>query len=198
MDNTLYQLIMDSATSTIRLVVYAVFAVLLVPWLKNSAIPWLKEKQLYGIVLRLVRAAEKMGAAGKISKEAKLDYVVGMLAQRGITLTPEVRALIESAVYAIDEEMAKVGTVIHETTVTETVEVEASVVAEDDAAETAPVAEQQKPVETMLLEAITSGAEILAAVNAAKEAAVVPVAELDIAETTDEQDVETGAAETAE
>jgi len=105
--NALYPLIMDGAISVIRIILYVVFAVLLIPWVKNFAIPWLKEKQLYGIVQRLVRAAEKMGDAGIISKEDKLNYVAGLLERYGVVVTPEVRALIESAVGTLDDEMAK-------------------------------------------------------------------------------------------
>lgn len=174
MNNTLYQLIMDSATSTIKLVVYVAVAILLVPWLKNSAIPWLKEKQLYGIVLRFVRAAEKLGNSGKIDKAAKLDYVIGMLAKRGITLTPEVRALIESAVYAVDEEIAKnIGTLLPEITTEATLEGTVEVEVDDNlisqVAEAVPAETEQKPVENMILEVITAGAEILANANTAAE-----------------------------
>ena len=168
MDNTLYQLIMDSATSTIRLLVYVVVAVLLVPWLKNSLIPWLKEKRLYGVILRFVKAAEKLGGSGKIDKAAKLDYVVGMLAKRGITLTPEVRALIESAVYAIDEEVAKnVNTLLPELVM----DTACDGVAEEPSVDVATDGVEQKPVENMILEVITAGAEILAAANTAETVA---------------------------
>ena len=49
----------------------------------------------------VVKAAEKMANAGSLTIP-KLDYVVQMLEKRGITVTPEVRAMIEAAVQDLD------------------------------------------------------------------------------------------------
>lgn len=78
-----------------------VFTVVCIPWLVKTGIPWLKEKHLYTIVSTFVKAAEKMANAGSLTIP-KLDYVVQMLEKRGITVTPEVRAMIEAAVQDLD------------------------------------------------------------------------------------------------
>lgn len=105
--NQLYPYIMNTIVDILKVAIFAAFSLVIIPWLRKSAIPWLKDKQLYGIVQKFVRAAEKMGEAGIISKEDKLNYVVGLLERHGVTITPEVRALIESAVGALDAEFAK-------------------------------------------------------------------------------------------
>lgn len=78
-----------------------VFTGVCIPWLIKTGIPWLKEKHLYTIVSTFVKAAEKMANAGSLTIP-KLDYVVQMLEKRGITVTPEVRAMIEAAVQDLD------------------------------------------------------------------------------------------------
>lgn len=77
--------------------------ILLIPWLKSVAIPWLKEKRLYDTIKHFVRAAEKMGDTGAIPKGDKLAYVIKLLEGRGVKVTDEVRAMIESAVGDLDD-----------------------------------------------------------------------------------------------
>ena len=101
-----YPMILDCAVKVVRLIIAIVFSTIVIPWVKKSAIPWLKEKHLYGIIQKFVRAAEKLADSEIISKESKLDYVVGLLVKRGIDVTPEVRAMIESAVGDLDDEIA--------------------------------------------------------------------------------------------
>ena len=78
-----------------------VFTGVFIPWLIKSGIPWLKEKHLYTIVSTFVKAAEKMADAGSLTIP-KLEYVEQMLEAKGITVTPEVRAMIEAAVQELD------------------------------------------------------------------------------------------------
>lgn len=78
-----------------------VFTGVCIPWVVKTGIPWLKEKHLYNIIITLVKAAEKMANAGSLTTP-KLDYVVQMLEKKGITITPEVRAMIEAAVQDLD------------------------------------------------------------------------------------------------
>ena len=98
-----YPMITECVVNLIRAVVAVLFGVLILPWVKNSAIPWLKEKQLYGMICKFVRAAEKLGDTGEIDKSSKLDYVITLLKSRGIEFTQEIRALIESAVGELDD-----------------------------------------------------------------------------------------------
>lgn len=72
---------------------------IIIPWIKNNAIPWLKEKQLYSTVDKFVKAAEKFAENHDIDKKT---YVLNLLEAKGIKATPVVEALIESAVKELD------------------------------------------------------------------------------------------------
>lgn len=69
-------------------------------------IPWLKEKKLYNIVKQFVQAAEKYGQTHDINKH---EYVINLLKERGIEISPVVEALIESAVEELDIALKKVN-----------------------------------------------------------------------------------------
>ena len=101
-----YPVIFECAVNVAKLIIAIVFSVIILPWVKNSAIPWLKEKRLYGTIKKFVRAAEKLGESGIIDKKSKLDYVCGLLVKRGIKVDADVRALIESAVGDLDDEIS--------------------------------------------------------------------------------------------
>lgn len=101
-----FPMITECTVNVIRAAIAIIFGVLIIPWVKNSAIPWLKEKQLYNTICKFVRAAEKLAEGGQIDKATKLNYVISLLAHSGIKMTPEVRALIESAVGELDDELA--------------------------------------------------------------------------------------------
>lgn len=68
-------------------------------------VPWLKEKKLYDIVVKLVKAAEKLAENGKFDKKA---WVIDRLVMMGITITPAVDALIECAVKELDIALGKI------------------------------------------------------------------------------------------
>lgn len=92
--------------SGILQIVCALIGILLtavvVPWLKTSAIPWMKEKQLYGLVKKFVQAAEKLAETGVLDREDKKKYVVDLLEQKGYHMNAETEAFIESAVKELD------------------------------------------------------------------------------------------------
>lgn len=67
-------------------------------------VPWLKEKNLYSTVKRMVQAAEKWNKTNPINKK---EWVIGHLAAKGITVNEYVEALIESAVLELDAAIAK-------------------------------------------------------------------------------------------
>lgn len=95
----------EVASSIVRLVcagIGLVFSVVVIPWIKNTAIPWLVEKRVYNLVAKYVSAAEKLGESGAIDKSTKKDYVVRLLKSKGIEVTAEIEAFIESAVEALD------------------------------------------------------------------------------------------------
>ncbi len=65
-------------------------------------IPYLKEKNLYDTVSKLVKAAEKLAQSNQIDKDKKKDYVIDLLAKKGIEITPLIDAMIEAAVTELD------------------------------------------------------------------------------------------------
>ncbi len=72
--------------------------------IKTKIIPWLEDRQLYATVKRYVQAAEKLASTGKLaSSREKKDYVLSLLKAKGIECSPEVHALIESAVEELDQ-----------------------------------------------------------------------------------------------
>lgn len=77
-------------------------------YIKTALIPWLKEKQLYSTVKKFVQAAEKLGSTGAIGKDKKKAYVVTLLESKGIEVTPEIDALIESAVQELDNAVGEI------------------------------------------------------------------------------------------
>lgn len=83
-------------------IIGVVFTAIVIPWIKDSLIPWMKEKHVYGIVQTLVKAAEKQAEAGTIAKADKKAYVVQLLEERGIIVTDEIDAFIEAAVMELD------------------------------------------------------------------------------------------------
>lgn len=84
------------------------------PWMQEVAIPWLKERHLYNLICYFVRAAEKLADTGVIDKATKKEYVVNLLKQKGVNVTSEVDALIESAVLDLDMAVASVFDVIYD------------------------------------------------------------------------------------
>lgn len=67
-------------------------------------VPWLKEKNLYNTVKKMVQAAEKWNKTNPINKK---EWVVCQLSMKGITVNAYVEALIESAVQELDSAIAK-------------------------------------------------------------------------------------------
>jgi hypothetical protein len=95
-------------TQVIPLIIEIIAAAIVIPALKNTVIPWLKEKRLYTQVKRFVRAAEKLGDTGAIDKATKKAYVKSQLQKIGVTVTDSVDAMIEAAVEELDEVGAQI------------------------------------------------------------------------------------------
>ena len=94
----------ELVSAVIRLIIAAMtvaFSTFMLPWVRDELIPWLKEKHLYSLVVKFVRAAEKMYEAGTLVG-LKKAYVISLLKERGFELTPEIDAFIESAVKELD------------------------------------------------------------------------------------------------
>lgn len=107
MSETIITTIVQNALEVVLAIFMAILSVLVIPWLKKSVIPWLKEKHLFSMVYSFVRAAEKLADSGTLEKTAKKSYVIDLLRQKGITITDEVLATIESAVEELDISLNK-------------------------------------------------------------------------------------------
>lgn len=94
-------------------IIVLVFAKVILPEVTGTLIPWLKEKRLDGIIMKYVEAAEKMNASGQLSIPKK-EYVLMLLNKRGIPITDEIEASIESAVIELDHASAQALFLIHE------------------------------------------------------------------------------------
>ncbi len=97
--NDFWTLLLNHLVELAVTAILAVITCIVLPWLKNTAVPWMKEKRLYTIVSRFVQAAEKYSKTQPVDKK---QWVVSLLKNKGIDLTPEVEAYIESAVQELD------------------------------------------------------------------------------------------------
>lgn len=96
---------MEVATGVLRIIcalIGVVLTAVITPWVKTCAIPWMKDKQLYGLVQKFVQAAEKLSETGVLSNKDKKDYVVKLLTKKGYKVDAEIEAFIESAVKELD------------------------------------------------------------------------------------------------
>lgn len=112
------EMIIELVALLLKIVVVACLGLLTkhaLPWMQEVAIPWLKERHLYNLICCFVRAAEKLADTGVIDKTTKKEYVVKLLKQKGINITSEVDALIESAVLDLDMAVASVFDAIYDT-----------------------------------------------------------------------------------
>lgn len=86
-------------------------------YIKTVLIPWMKDKQIYAIVTRFVQAAEKLAETGELTTGGeKKEYVIQLLKSKNIEVTPEIEALIESAVEELDWMKTEVTTTLIGTT----------------------------------------------------------------------------------
>ena len=91
--NEVVTIVVNNLLEIVFAVLGASFTALVIPWLKDTGLPWLKEKRLYSIVKKFVEAAEKQAEAGTIDKATKKRFVVELL---------EANAFIEAAVKELD------------------------------------------------------------------------------------------------
>lgn len=93
------------ALAVFRVVLTVLSVVLMsvvLPWLRNVAVPWLKEHRMFELVTHLVEGAEKYFDDVESAGEDKKRYVVSVLNSKGIEITPEIEAYIESAVREVE------------------------------------------------------------------------------------------------
>ena len=102
----MFETIWESISGDVLKIVLAIISVIvsyyIIPSIKDDLIPFLKEKRIYSTVKKFVQAAEKLADSGVIQKIDKKKYVVDLLEQNGIIITPTLDAFIESAVKELD------------------------------------------------------------------------------------------------
>lgn len=94
--------IMGNTFEIIATIITLIVSYYVLPLIKNSLVPWLKEKRVYDTIKKLVKAAEKMSESGMIQKVDKKTMVIKWLEEQGIEVTDEISALIEAAVKELD------------------------------------------------------------------------------------------------
>lgn len=94
--------IMGNIFEIIATIITIAVSYYVLPLIKNSLVPWLKEKRVYDTIKKLVKAAEKMSESGMIQKVDKKAMVIKWLEEQGIEVTDEISALIEAAVKELD------------------------------------------------------------------------------------------------
>lgn len=99
--NEVVTIVVNNLLEIVFAVLGASFTALVIPWLKDTGLPWLKEKRLYSIVKKFVEAAEKQAEAGTIDKATKKRFVVELLEANGYCYPGDQR-FIEAAVKELD------------------------------------------------------------------------------------------------
>lgn len=102
MSQEVINILLQNGVEIVVAIVGLVISYYVIPAIKNDLVPWLKEKHLYDIVYKGVLAAEKLANTGQIKKVDKKQYVINYLVGKGVSVTPEVRLLIESACTELD------------------------------------------------------------------------------------------------
>lgn len=100
--NDVIWVILNNLLEIVFAVASAAFTAVVIPWIVKTAIPWMKEKRIYGLAQKFVAAAEKKAEAGSLAKPLKKDYVIELLEAQGIEVTKELDAFIEAAVKELD------------------------------------------------------------------------------------------------
>lgn len=99
--------IIENLAEIVSAIIGLVFSTIIFPWFRDTAIPWLKEKHLFGRVYRCVKAVEKMAESGAIEKIDKKKHAIKMLEKMGVTVDDNVDAMIEAAVIDLDIALMK-------------------------------------------------------------------------------------------
>ena len=102
MFETIWESISGDVLKIVLSIIYVIVSYYIIPSIKYDLIPFLKEKRIYSTVKKFVQAAEKLADSGVIQKIDKKKYVVDLLEQNGIIITPTLDAFIESAVKELD------------------------------------------------------------------------------------------------
>jgi hypothetical protein len=99
---TIINAIMPNILEIVLTILSLVVAKYVIPYIKNDFIPWLKEKHIYSVVNKFVKAVEKLAETGAINKVDKKKKVIELLEGKGIAVDATVEAFIESCVKELD------------------------------------------------------------------------------------------------
>jgi hypothetical protein len=102
MFETIINAIMPNILEIVLTILSLVVAKYVIPYIKNDFIPWLKEKHIYSVVNKFVKAVEKLAETGAINKVDKKKKVIELLEGKGIAVDATVEAFIESCVKELD------------------------------------------------------------------------------------------------
>ena len=102
MDVDIVNVITQNILEIVFAVISAIVSYYVIPFIKNDLIPFLKEKRLYNDVKTFVKAAEKLAESGVITRKMKKAKVIELLENKGVVVTDEIDAIIESAVKDLD------------------------------------------------------------------------------------------------
>ena len=96
------EILTQNILDTVLAIISIIVSVYLIPMIKNNLKPWLEEKRIYSLVKKFVEAAEKLAETGAIEKGDKKQKVIEFLEAKGVVVTVEILAYIESAVKQLD------------------------------------------------------------------------------------------------
>lgn len=99
---TILGIVVKNVLEIVAAIISVLVAGIVIPWIKTEMVPFLKEKRLYNIVSIGVNAAEKLAEGTEMSGFDKKQYVIRYLTSKGIVITEEVEAFIESACHDLD------------------------------------------------------------------------------------------------
>lgn len=99
-------ILLDSIIGNVFEIIATIITLLIscyvIPTIKNDLVPWLKEKRIFSLVKKFVQAAEKLSETGAIEKVDKKQTVINLLENKGIEVTIEIEAYIETACKQLD------------------------------------------------------------------------------------------------
>lgn len=102
MFDTIMNSILPNIFEIIITIISLIIARYVIPYIKNDFMPWLKEKHIYSVVNKFVKAVEKLAETGAINKVDKKKKVIELLEGKGIAVDATVEAFIESCVKELD------------------------------------------------------------------------------------------------
>ena len=102
MVDEIVKVLVDNGLEVIIAIISILVSYYVIPTIKDTLIPFLKEKRLLNTIKCFVEGVEKMAESGHIEKVNKKAKVIELLEAKGIEITAEVNVLIEACVKELD------------------------------------------------------------------------------------------------